>query len=308
MPFRVILLLIFSLLAGGDPASAAGEVRVTATLEPPSVTIDQPIRLLLRLEAEEPFAADLPEIEDVAGRWTVLGRERRAPPPGEAQGKVWELIYHLQPEDVGTLTLPLLEVLVRRAADGPLERLEIRPPSVEIVSVLQADPSEAKPRDIGQPVDLPERSTPWLPWLAGGTIVVAALLALAFRRRGRLVVTAPVVRDTPEALALAALDRLAAVDRSAPDWAPATIAQAIDIVRRFLEAARGVAATRSTSEELLAAMARDHSTVGSAREGLQSLLSLGDAAKFARAAPGAAAVDETLARARALVRELAAIS
>jgi hypothetical protein len=144
--------------------------------------------------------------------------------------------------------------------------------------------------------DIREIDTPVVPWwaIAGGVALASvALAALALMRgRRREVTTAVVMMQAPGPLDVA-LGELAAIEKAG--WDAARTAQAAaDVVRKYLEVARGVPALERTTPEVQRLVGGDGRLI--------ALLTDVDLVKFARRHPNGAFVE----RARAVLQELAA--
>lgn len=140
-------------------------------------------------------------------------------------------------------------------------------------------------------------------WLWGGValLAVAAALALAWwirRRRRRPAAVAPELRLPPEVVALAELDRVAALGLVARGEFKAHYTLVVDALRHYLAARYGVEAMDRTSFELLDDLARRGARV----EGLSQVLDEADLVKFAKLIPAPEAGHAVLARAREIVR------
>jgi hypothetical protein len=139
-------------------------------------------------------------------------------------------------------------------------------------------------------------------WLWGGIALaaLAAALALAWwirRRRRRPAAIAPELRLPPEVVALAELDRVAALGLIARGEFKTHYTLVVDALRHYLAARYGVEAMDRTSFELLGDLERRGVRV----EGLPPLLDEADLVKFAKFVPAAEAGNAAVARARDIV-------
>jgi hypothetical protein len=141
--------------------------------------------------------------------------------------------------------------------------------------------------------DIREIDTPLIPWRGIGVACLAVLLiVLVPRRRRREAPPAVMESPAPDPLAIA-LAELATIEGTGWD-AARQAAAAADVVRRYLDVARGIPALERTTPEVRRLVAGNGALAG--------LLADADLVKFARHRPDAAFVE----RARAVLRELAA--
>jgi hypothetical protein len=138
-------------------------------------------------------------------------------------------------------------------------------------------------------------------WLWGG-IALAVLAAIAaviwwVRKKRRTVVATPAIVLPPEVIALAELERIAALDLPARGDYKQHYTLVVDTVRRYLEARYGVEAMDRTTYELIDDLERRRVRV----DGLEPLLNEADLVKFAKFTPTTESAAVTVNRARELV-------
>lgn len=164
---------------------------------------------------------------------------------------------------------------------------------------LAAAAAEEDIRDIRGPMSA--QSAWWLPALAAAAVLLtlAVLVFLRWRRRRKV---AP-----PLPLHELALQRLDAARAQMPALgAPAFAVVASDIVRHYIEARFGMAATRRTTEEFLTdVLAAPDSALARHRDSLRDFLGHCDYAKFGAAAVELDSVEGIYRGARTLVSETA---
>jgi hypothetical protein len=144
--------------------------------------------------------------------------------------------------------------------------------------------------------DIREIDTTLIPWrgiVAALAVVVIVLLANALRARRRAPADQTVELVVVPGPLEVALAELAAIEGAGWD-AARQAAAAADVVRRYLDVARGIPALERTTPEVRRLVASNGALV--------ALLADADLVKFARRRPDAAFVE----RARAVLRELAA--
>jgi hypothetical protein len=139
-------------------------------------------------------------------------------------------------------------------------------------------------------------------WL-WGSIALAALLAIAAlvwwirKRRARGGIEAPTVRLPPDVIALAELDRIAALGLPSRGDYKQHYTLVVDALRHYLEARYGIEAMDRTTFELIDALDRRRVRV----EGLSPLLDEADLVKFAKFAPSPDNAAAAVNRAREIV-------
>ncbi len=138
-------------------------------------------------------------------------------------------------------------------------------------------------------------------WLWGG-IALAVLAAIAaviwwIRRKRRAVVETPAVVLPPELVALAELDRIAALNLPSRGDYKQHYTLVVDTVRRYVEARYGVEAMDRTTYELVNDLERRRVSV----DGLEPLLNQADLVKFAKFTPTPESAAVTVNQARELV-------
>lgn len=138
-------------------------------------------------------------------------------------------------------------------------------------------------------------------WLWGG-IALAVLFAIAaliwwIRKRRARVEETPAIKLPPEFIALAELERIAALNLPARGDYKQHYTLVVDTVRRYLEARYGVEAMDRTTYELMDALEHHRVRV----EGLEPLLNEADLVKFAKFAPSADSATVALNHAREIV-------
>jgi len=139
----------------------------------------------------------------------------------------------------------------------------------------------------------------YLLWGAIALMVLAAIAAVIWwiRKKRRSVVGAPAVILPPEVVALAELDRIAALGLPARGDFKQHYTLVTDVVRHYVEARYGVEAMDRTTYELMGALEHHRVRV----EGLEPLLNEADLVKFAKFAPSAEIAAAAVNRARELV-------
>jgi hypothetical protein len=140
-------------------------------------------------------------------------------------------------------------------------------------------------------------------YLLWGAIALAVLIAVGAliwwirKRRSRGAVEAPAVRLPPEVIALAELERIAALGLPARGDFKQHYTLVTDVVRHYVEARYGVEAMDRTTYELMDALEHHRVRV----EGLETLLKEADLVKFAKFAPSADSATVALNHAREIV-------
>jgi hypothetical protein len=136
-------------------------------------------------------------------------------------------------------------------------------------------------------------------WGAIALAVLAAVAAVIWwvRRKRRSVVETPAIVLPPEVIALAELERIAALDLPSRGDYKQHYTLVVDTVRRYLEARYGVEAMDRTTYELMDDLERRRVSV----DGLEPLLNEADLVKFAKFAPSAESATVALNHAREIV-------
>ena len=139
----------------------------------------------------------------------------------------------------------------------------------------------------------------WL-WGGIGAALLAAILALVWwlngrRRRGQVI--APEATIPPDVIALAELDRIAAMNLATRGEFKLHYTLVVDTVRRYLEARYHIEAMDRTTFELMDALERREVRVA----GLNALLDEADLVKFAKVTPTAESAAGAVGRAREVV-------
>lgn len=272
---RLLALALVALVPLAFPVLAPAQeyrVQLGTAVRPETVTVGDPFVAVLRVRVPAGATVDFPPPPDTSGpvqaldpvsiRDTVLGAESE-----------YTATYRLAAWDVGTLPVPLGELLVRQ--QGVERRVSLAALQVQVRSVLPADSTKHVPKPARPPVEVPVSQ--WWKWLLA--LLAAALLgALAWwwhRRRNR---PRPVPVPDPLAAAEQEFSRVEALGLLEAGERGRYVALMVDVVRDYL-ARRAGTPVSLTSAELVAALRRNGRVP---LDRLAPLLTEADLVKFAR--------------------------
>lgn len=226
---------------------------------------------------------------------------------------VWRRTLSFEPAAAGPLEIPSLTVICRRpptaAETQPVVERELvsGPLKLDVQSNLAADDSITNPRDITGTLLPPAKPWPWWVWAAvvTGALGAAALVCAAARALVRRA-NRPPPPVLPEVWALRALEALAATDWLGSGRAREFYYRLTEIVRVYIERKFGLAAAEMTTEEFLAALARDRRALPCDAVRLGVFLEACDFVKYAALRPRREDADAVLGTARAFIHATAA--
>jgi len=301
----IALLALLVLGAGTEPvADPAGdapgaEVRVELTVEPPEVTVGDPIDLTLTVDAPASVPIAFPALGEQLGEFTVL---QVGVPEVEARGdrRRHRVVHRLSAFEPGEHAVPDLEVL---AGEGEAAwAVGATGTVVTVRSVLGEGGEPLELADIKPPGALPFGLRVGLLALLGA-LLLAALVGIWWWRRRRA--EAPTVATGPppppaDEEALAALERLLAGPLLGKEHVKAFHVELADIAKRYMFRRFGVPTLERTTFEVVRG-SRAAGLEGWVTERLGSVLGSCDAVKFARQRPDAALCHATARGLRDLV-------
>jgi len=277
----LVLLLPLSCGKGGKPPSAPkGPLGVELRVESRKVKLGEPLEVTLLFRKDPGVEAEPPSLEAIqakAGEFRLLpGKSRTCRLPGG--GTLLERRYTLFPFKTGRVALPALVVKGRFRGKDLSARTS--PVVLRVESVLKEKTSPVEePR---KPLDVPAGG-PWglLAGAAGGALLLALLLYLFLRGKGRDGRPAAPPPLPPHVEALRALARIRKRPRTTPEEVEAMVVDASGVVRRYIEKRFGLRAPERTTEEFLAEAGSSGLFGEEERRLLESFLFECDRAKFA---------------------------
>jgi hypothetical protein len=293
--------LAAALLAGAAWADEPPPVTVHARVEPEHPTIGQRFRYVLDVAARPGTEIVVEQPAERLGDFDIVDFGVDAPAEREGRTVVtrwWRVVGWSPGEHV--IASPAVRY---RLPGDELHDAEGDPTRVVVTSVLGDAGETADIRDIKGPEPVPRDLRPW--YLAGGALAALLALALAWRwvrARRRRALAAPPPRPAHEvaAEALRALRARRLPERG--EWKEFYSALS-GIVRRYLEDRFQVRAPEMTTEEFLAATARDGVLTGGHRTLLGAFLVESDLVKFARHVPELGDAERALTAAERFVSE-----
>ena len=261
--------------------TAPAPVTIHASVDHPEATIGDPIRYTVEISAVDGIELVVPVLSGGIGVFTIT--DFGDVPAHKAFGRVtlsrW---YTLTAFTTGEQHIPAPKVQYR-TADG-LKDVDGNEVPVTIVSLLAQDKNAADIRDIKPPEEVP---FDWRPYgIAAAAVLVVGLLGAGFfyllnrPRRQRVLPPRPA-----HEIALAALRHLRARRLIESGEFETYYVELSAIVRRYLEDGFHLRAPEMTTEEFLAAVAREGRLVAPHRRLLAEFLAQADLVKFARHLP-----------------------
>jgi hypothetical protein len=260
-------------------------VRLALEVDRQELAIDGRIRLSVQLEVPAGRLAALPDLSDEFGPFAVVAQ---SPPESSSAGGVTLLrrYYELEPEGVGSFTVPPLVVAVRdrQVGDDAVQEIRTDPVPITVTSVVPDGIDYTEPKDIAPPMSLPQPAWPIQVWVLLGVVAAAVAAAVLFwrRRRGRAVA---VQRQPAHLVALAELDRLQQAELGDAERLEAFYVRLSAILRRYLDWRFGLRALMQTTEEFVAGLPAAERGLAPYRPVLAALLANFDLVKFARHRP-----------------------
>jgi hypothetical protein len=289
--------LALAVTASPATAQAPLPVQVSSGVEPVEVTVGDPFRSVIRVDAPAGVVVEFPEHLGATEAYQSLGPVEVL--PGD-EGDPHIAVYPLVAWQTGDLVQPVVPVFLR-LADGTEQILRVTLPMPTVNSVLPADTAGVQPR-AAKPIIDEARAFPW--WLVIALLLALVLLALIvwLRRRQPTAIQAP--PRSPRAQVIAELEELRAaglIERR--QWRP-YFSRLSDALRRYLESLSPRWTSSLTTGELLEAMHREGMPLDRALQ-LEELLRQADLVKFARAESHVHDAEAAWVEARRLVDALA---
>jgi hypothetical protein len=277
-------------------------VQVRARAEPDTTSLGSPVRYVLEVVVDPGVEVLMSQPAERLGPFEIVdfGDE---PPRTEDGKQVIGRWFTVRGFEVGHHLVPSPPVSFR-APGEPLTEVTPIETRISIESLVDRVTGASDVRDIKPPRPVPRDWRPFI--IAGaGLLVLAALAALVvwLRRRRRPVVAPPPM--PAEERARRALAELAARGLVAERAFKEYYATLSAIVRLYLEERFGLRAPEMTTEEFLAATARNAELTRAHRAALADFLRESDLVKFARHLPTLADAERAFGAAGRFVDETA---
>jgi hypothetical protein len=281
------------------PGTGRSEVTVSSGVDPGVVTVGDPFRAVVRIDAPAGYVVEFPE--DVGRSEAYQSIAAVDVLPGEGADP-HIAIYPLVIWQTSSFAPPIVAIHLRDPA-GREQVLRVTLPLPEIRSVLPPDTAGVEPRPSRGVMDPETAPSPWWPWLA--VVLLALLLAVAWlawvflRRRGDPVPADPALARRH---ALAELDAARALIHDGEvDWKP-YFTRVSAAVRGYLAAISPVWSRDLTTTELI--RATDEHLDDAGREALAEVLADADSVKFARGTSALEVAEHRRAQAIHLIETL----
>jgi hypothetical protein len=300
------LALLVALLSPTPGHAADDAVTVVARVSPEKSTIGTPFRYELVVSGPEGIEVHATQPAERIGPFDIVDFGTEPPQVTDDSRVAYARWWALVAWTPGSYTIDSPPLRYRLPGEDlqPVDPVET---TVEIASVLAADAEAIDIKDIKPPRPLPADLRPYYALAALAAILMVALLAsrwVASRTRRRPVA----LPKPPHQVAIEALEALRG--RHLPEQGSFKdfYSALSGIVRVYLEARFGLRAPEMTTEEFLAATARDFQLAIPHRRLLGEFLAESDLVKFARHHPTISDSENAYAAARRFVDETADLS
>ena len=264
------LLLQSTPIAAPSP-SVAPAVAIGVRVEPDTVTIGQPFRVVVRVRAPQGSRITFPVGPDTAGPVQALD-SRTVTDASDSAAVEATAVYRLAAWDVGTQAVGIPDVTVR-LADGSARPVSLADRSVVVRRLTPADSARRVPRPARPVFATPH---PWWYWAGPVAAVLLAFLLIIWlaRRRRRRDGPPPVQALSVAQRELGRVDKMGLIEAGERGRYVALVAE---VVRNYLGRRLAGADVSLTTGELLAVL-RDDARVPVER--LRSVLGESDLVKF----------------------------
>jgi len=292
--FRLFLAVLLLLGAGSVHAA---EPSLEVQLPSAALSVGDPLRIrVVASGGEDGLWGDLHVEIPEDGDWALIEGPEVLPP---SSPPAWEV--QIAPLKVGDLELPEISASWR-PTDG--EARKIRPEGGKTVTVATVIPPDdpAEPAPLKAPLGVQGFPWEWVLPIAALILLAAAIVLLILRLRRRRRKEAESFPELPpwEEFRRAMLAAEERIGRDAPD----TVCDRMALVlRRYLERRSERPAAEMTSAELRA-LARELQWPSEAGIGLQKVMQIFDAVRFARRDVSQAELKEAAETARSIARVL----
>ena len=270
-----LAMLLLAPLALHAQGSALAGVRVGVSAQPDTVTVGQPVVIHVRVAAPAGATIAFPDGPDSAAAVAAIASRAVGSNAAAGGGVDQTAAYTLVPWDVGNVPAGLGDVVVTFGTET--RHLSLSTVEVHVKSVLPADTTLRVPKPARPPIEV---AAPWWKkwWpLLVALAVIALLVWVWWRRRGRAPRIAAIV--DPHAFAEREFGRIESLGLVDAGERGRHVALMVDVLRDYLALRLPEARASLTSSELAAAL-RAARTVPHAR--LAALLGEADLVKFAR--------------------------
>lgn len=269
----VVIATLLAVRLGAQETTESARVQYGVRVLPETVTVGDPLRIVVRVRAPVGAEIAFPADPDTTG--ALHPRDPRTVRTARDTAALDQTAtYTLSAWDVDSQFVRLTDVVVR--IDGVERRIPLGRFGVYVRSVLPADTAQRVPKP-PRPLIEPRIWPWWLLALIAAAIVALLLLAWWWRRRKRRALIVPI--DDPYARAQHEFARIDALKLPEAGEPGRHVALAVDVVRDYL-AARLPGPSRShTTTELILTLRGSHAVP---RERLAHLLAEADLVKFAR--------------------------
>ena len=268
---------LFAQESKGEP------ITITIQVNPTTMSIGDKVEYTISVDANPELKVELPQFGDNIGGFTIkdFGEAEPKKHKGRIAYRQW---YTLDTYMTGSHTIPAPVVFY---ADVNGRQLEIEGDSVtvEVKSVLPEDEELQDIKDIPDPVELPVNNTVLLLWIVVGILVIAggatAFLWLKKQNKSQ----EEFARKPPHVVAYEQLEMLIASGLIEEGRIEEYYVSLSDTIRTYLENRFGLRAPEMTTEEFLAAAAKDSNLKDEHKKMLSRFLTHCDLVKFARYGP-----------------------
>jgi hypothetical protein len=291
------------LAIGAEPTTAtSGPVTATLRVDRETAHVAEPVLLTLEVTAPSGVRVELPSLAKRLGDFDVRNVERTPDVPApDGDARRWLLEATLDTIKTGSLTIPSLEVHFALPENPQsFDTVATKPQTIQIQSVIEADPDPTKFRDIKETLDLAAPSSPTssaIAWAAagvGGALALALTAALVVRRRRG---------PSPADWALASLAELRRLPVANDADAEAAYNEAADLLREYCELEYDLPLLARTTREMLAEMNQLADGQPALLARLAAMASLADEIKFARRGVSEQQLHDAFDQAEQFIRE-----
>lgn len=301
-----LLLYILSPSAPVFAQERKGEsIAVTTHASRNTVYIGDKFVYTITVDADPEFTVKIPQFSENIGSFDIVDVAEAEPRKREGL-LVYQRRYTLYSFTTGSHTIPAPVVFYTDAAGRKLE-IEAEAVTVEVKSVLPADEEPQDIKDIPGPVELPVNNTPFLIRIVAGMLVIVGGAAAFLWLRRRKTFQEETVKKPPHVIAYEQLESLMASGLIEAGRIEEYYVSLSDAVRTYLENRFGLRAPEMTTEEFLAAAAKDSRLKDEHKKFLSRFLVHCDLVKFARYGPDVAEMKSAYESARQFVRESAPV-